>query len=213
MSSEELERAALTPEPVAAEGFNPDAQLPYGLTTEHVRRAMEDFVHFLGFINEQLHSRGLERQESLMDPAGFSGMVGGFMVSGIPKHCPTLAKNNYHHGHPDILPAGRYPGDAARYAGEGIEVKVSRRKSGWQGHNPEDVWLMVFLYDSNKPADPVQAVDPRPFRFVRALGARLTKEDWNFSGRGDESRRTITASVNKHGARKMRANWIYEAPE
>ena len=39
---------------------------------------------------------------------------------------------------------------------------------------------------------------------------KLEAEDWNFSGRSDTRRRTITASVNKNGLGKMKANWIYE---
>jgi hypothetical protein len=111
--------------------------LPYGLLAEHVESAMQDFLNFLGYINEELQTRGIDRQELLMEPAGFSGLVGGFMVSGIPKHCPTLAKNNYHNGHPDLLPKGLYPSDSIPHASEGIEVKASRRPSSWQGHNPE----------------------------------------------------------------------------
>jgi hypothetical protein len=49
VSREDLERAALSPNPIDPKGFNPDASLPYGLTTEHIRAAMQDFVDFLGF--------------------------------------------------------------------------------------------------------------------------------------------------------------------
>lgn len=212
MEREHLEKAALTPEPVDPEGFNPAIELPYGLTTEHVRLAMEDFSNFLRYINAELHERGIERQELLMEPAGFSGLVGGFMVAGVPKHCPTLAKNNYHNGHPDILPEGVYPRDSILHASEGIEVKASRRPGSWQGHNPEASWLMLFQYDSNKIADLVEGVEPRPFRFVQVLCALLEEKDWNFSGRSGTSKRTITATINKDGVGKLRQNWIYKAP-
>lgn len=33
--------------------------------------------------------------------------------------------------------------------------------------------------------------------------------DWSFSGRKNQSRRTITASVTKTGFDKMTENWIY----
>ncbi len=68
----------------------------------------------------------------MLMPANFSSIVGEFMNSGIPKHCPTLVKNQYHNGHPDLLPAGMFPDDAAQHAGEGIEVKGSRYLRGWQ---------------------------------------------------------------------------------
>jgi hypothetical protein len=41
----------------------------------------------------------------------------------------------------------------------------------------------------------------------------LAKADWQFSGRSETSRRTITASVSKAGAQKMMANWIYKCAE
>jgi hypothetical protein len=48
------------------------------------------------------------------------------MSATIPKYCRTVAKNNYHNGHPDILPAGIYPGNAVRDRGtQGIEIKAS----------------------------------------------------------------------------------------
>lgn len=203
---------ALVPVPLDPDGFNSDVKLPYGLLSEHVGRAMQDFLNFLGYINEELHSRDIARQELLMEPAGFSGLVGGFMVSGLPKHCPTLAKNNYHNGHPDMLPKGRYPGDSIAHANEGIEVKASRRPSSWQGHNPEASWLMVFQYDSNKAADLIGEVEPRPFRFVQVTCARLEEADWTFAGRSETSKRTITATINKSGMQKLRTNWISRVP-
>lgn len=210
MDREEAERVALTPEPVDIERFDSGAELPYGCTVEHIRLAMQDFVEFLGFINQQLRTRNIERLEAMLMPANFSSIVGEFMNSGIPKHCPTLVKNRYHNGHPDLIPAGRFPDDAVQHAGEGIEIKGSRYLRGCQGHNPEDIWLLVFMFDSNRPDDATKGVAPRPLRFVWVVGARLTMEDWTFSGRSGASRRTITASVNRSGYEKMMANRIYE---
>jgi hypothetical protein len=103
------------------------------------------------------------------------------------------------------------PGDSVFHPPEGI--KASRHLSGWQGHNPEDVWLAVFVFDANSSRDVAQGVEPRPFRFLKVIGARLTKDDRQFSGRSDTSRRTITASVRRSGFEKMEANWIYRALE
>ena len=50
---------------------------------------------------------------------------------------------------------------------------------------------------------------PKPFKFAKVVGALLNKEDWSFSGRSGESRRTITASVIRSGLAKMESNWIY----
>ncbi len=207
------ELLACTPQYVDLNGFNPNVQLPYDLIAQHIQLAMRDFVDFLGFVNQQLYTKGIERLENLLMPANFSSIVGEFMSSRLPKYCPGIVRNRYHNGHPDLIPTGLFPGDAVQYADEGVEIKSSRYLRGWQGHNPEDTWLMVFVFDSNRPSDPDRGISPYSFRFVRVVGARLTKADWVFSGRSETSRRTITASVSTSGYQKMMANWIYEAKQ
>ncbi len=210
MPSKEV--SACTPEPIKLDGFNKQAKIPFGVKTEHIRQAMQDFADFLGFVNFQLNTKKIDRLESFLMPANFSSMVGEFMGAAIPKYCKSVVRNQYHNGHPDMLPKGRFPGDSILHGPEGIEIKASRHTSGWQGHNPEDVWLMVFVFDSNTSRDAGKGTDPRPFRFVKVVGALLTKNDWKFSGRSETSRRTITASVKRSGYDKMEANWIYNAP-
>jgi hypothetical protein len=200
------EREACTPQPLQTDRFNPSADLPYGLKIEHLQSSMHDFLEFLGFINTQLYTREILRLEKMLMPANFSSIVGEFMSAAIAKYCPTLVKNRYHNGHPDLIPAGVFTNDAIQHADVGIEVKASRYLRGWQGHNPEDIWLMVFIFDCNRPADAA----PRPFRFLRVVGAKLQKSDWLFSGRSETSRRTITASVTETGYAKMMGNWIYD---
>ncbi len=208
-SDDDLEIKACTPIPLNARGFNPDAKIPYGCTPDHIRAAMEEFIEFLGFINNQLRSRKIPRLEAFLMPANFSSLVGEFMNITIPKHCLTLSKNNYHNGHPDLIPKGKFQKDAVQYDTVGIEIKASRHDSGWQGHNPENVWLMVFVFDSNTARDTLNEIPPKSFRFKAVYGAQLEKEDWKFSGRSDTSRRTITASVTRIGYKKMAGNWIY----
>lgn len=206
------ELEACTPVPVNLQHFNPRCRLPYGLEAEHIHAAMTQFTGFLGFVNEQLHSKDMIRIESMLMPANFSSMVGEFMTANIPKFCKGLAKNSYHNGHPDMVPNGMFPGNSVQHADEGIEVKASRYLKGWQGHNPEDVFLMVFCFDSNRPVDVSEGIGPKPFKFLGVYGARLEKEDWLFAGRSETSRRTITASVQPSGYEKMTRNWIYQAP-
>ena len=79
----------------------------------------------------------------------------------------------------------------------------------WQGHNPEEIHLMVFNFDSNTAADFQNDVAPKSFKFRGVYLAKLELEDWTFSGRSETSRRTITATVNKLGTTKMQSNWIY----
>lgn len=207
----EGEAAACQPVPLSHNGFNPKTQIPFGLQPDHIRAAMQEFLDFLGFVNTALLTKQIPRLEAFLMPANFSSMVGEFMNAAIPKYCKALVKNNYHNGHPDLIPAGKFPKDAVQHHTVGIEIKGSRHTSGWQGHNAEECWLMVFVFDSNTARDALSNIAPRPFRFVAVYGAQLTKEDWNFSGRSETSRRTITASVTRTGYNKMASNWIYRA--
>ena len=208
--TDNLELNACDPYPLHLKGFNPNAELPYGLQIEHVRSAMQAFSDFLGFINRELHSRNIQRIETILMPANFSSIVGEFIGVTIPRYCSTLVKNTYHNGHPDLIPAAMFDNNAVQYTHKGVEIKASRYLRGWQGHNPENIWLMVFVFDSNRPEDIAKPVSPKPFRFVQVVGARLTKRDWVFSGKSETSRRTITASVTESGYKKMTKNWIYK---
>lgn len=205
------EAAACKPIRLNPKGFNANAQIPYGVSPDHIRKTMEEFIDFLGFINGQLHTKRIERLESFLMPANFSSIVGEFMGAAIPKHCKSVVRNKYHNGHPDVIPTGHYPADSILHGSEGIEIKGSRHQSGWQGHNAEECWLMVFVFDANTSRDAAQGIEPKPFRFVKVVGAKLLTDDWQFSGRSATSRRTITASVKRSGFDKMEANWIYRA--
>src|SRR5271168_1746071 len=140
----------ILPGPIERAGFNPEARVPFGVTTEHIRAAMQDFIEFLSVIDGQLYAKGMDRFENLLMQANFSSMVGEIISASIPKHCKTVVKNRFHNGHPDILPAGKYKNDAAQHAGKGIEIKASRYLRGWQGHNAEDVWLMVLVFQTGR---------------------------------------------------------------
>lgn len=208
-----LELAACQLKPVKEEHFNPLAVLPYGVTIEHIQYALNDFLDFLCFINTQLYSRESPRLETLLMAANFSSVVGEYMHYSIPRYCSSVVKNRWFNGHPDLIPAGRYVDNKVQHGEEGIEIKASRYTGGWQGHNPEDTWLMVFVYDSNRPSNELSKPEPpRPFRFLGVFGAALLRKDWSFSGRSGTSRRTITASVLKSGRTKMLNNWIYRLP-
>lgn len=212
MRTPDAERPACSLARVRPEHFNPRAQIPYGCTVEHIRAAMNDFLDFLEFVNTQLNTKQIPRLETFLMPANFSSIVGEFMSASIPKHCKTLAKNKYHNGHPDLVPTGRFTGDSILHGDQGIEIKASRYLRGWQGHNAERVWLMVFVFEANRARDEGNDVAPMPFRFLKVVGAQLTEQDWLFSGRSETSRRTITASVTTSGFEKMEANWIYRSP-
>jgi hypothetical protein len=210
---EQLERQACYPESVKLANFNPSAEVPFGITNEHICSAMNEFIDFLGFIGQQLATRNIPRLETMLMQANFSSMVGEFMGAAIPKYCQGVVRNNYHNGHPDLIPASTYPQDSIQYADTGVEIKASRYLRGWQGHNAEESWLMVFCFDSSRPVDAALDIAPKPFEFLMVAGAQLEKSDWTFAGRSETSRRTITASINKSGYQKMTSNWIYRSPK
>lgn len=218
MASQEFGLESLDPVAVDPGGINPNCEIPYGVTANHVFSALNDFINFLGFVNRQLLTKRIPRLEAFLMPASFSGLVGEFMNVRIPLFCRSVVKNRFHNGHPDLIPVGQFPNDAVQHSTVGLEVKGSRNRSGWQGHNPENVWLMVFIFDSNSANDVTNALKegtrpvPKPFQFVEVLGARLEFDDWQFSGRSGTSRRTITATVKPSGRQKMAANWIYRDP-
>lgn len=193
--------------------FNKNAIIPYGLDIDNIYKAMVDFTDFLSFINQQMYTKKIPRLEKMLMPANFSSIVGEFMGSNIPKYCSKLIKNQYHNGHPDLIEKGKFENDAVQHHNEGIEIKASRYLKGWQGHNPEDVWLMVFIFDCNRPTDTSKGIENKPFRFLQVVGAKLKKSDWLFAGRSETSRRTITASVTQSGYEKMINNWIYIDPD
>lgn len=107
----------------------------------------------------------------------------------------------------------RFTNNSAQHTRDGIEIKASRYPQGWQGHNPENTWLMVFVFKCNKPGDIEKGKANIPFHFLGVAGAHIMKSDWTFSGRKGKSRRTITASVRKSGYKKMMANWIYRSSD
>ena len=76
MGNNDPEALSCSPRPLAVDGFNPKAIIPYGCTVDHLRRAMQDFLDFLGFINTQLYTKQIPRLESFLMPANFSSMVG-----------------------------------------------------------------------------------------------------------------------------------------
>jgi len=192
--------------------FNQKAQLPFGVNVTHIMQAMDEFLDFVGFLNDQLETREIKPLETMLMPANFSSIVGEFMSSTIPKFCPSIVKNAYHNGHPDLVPAGMFPKNMCQHGIEGIEIKGSRYLSGWQGHNAEKCFLMVFCYESGRPTDEAKGIAPKPFRFLKVCAAQLEESDWQFAGRSETSRRTITATVRPSGYAKMMSNWIYQAP-
>lgn len=187
---------------------NRQVVLPYGLTVGEVEEAVSETYRLFHGINDYLVGGGFRPLEELLLGNSLSGIISEFLVKNIARTSAALEVNLKVGGHPDLLPKGHYSSNLVLKGDEGIEVKASIQKGGWQGHNPEDCWLMVFRYTVGEQ----DSGELKPLTFVEILGARLTKSDWSFSGRKGASRRTPTASITATGIEKLRGNFVYRLP-
>lgn len=185
------------------DGFNLRANIPYGLTPQVVQRAVSDLYEILFLLNTSLLRNNYSLIEDLMLGNAFSGFMSEILVKQISVRSNTLTRNTMVGGHPDLIPRGRHPDNAVLRGDEGIEVKASRHTGGWQRHNIERGWLMVFVYRAGDVT--------RPTEIMEILAGQLNEADWSFSGRSETSRRTITASIRREAVARMRSNWIYRA--
>jgi hypothetical protein len=188
--------------------INKKVLLPYGLKVEEIQKAISETYRLFHGINDYLVGAGFRPLEELLLGNSLSGIISEFIVKNLGRISETLVANLKIGGHPDLLPKKFYSSEFALKGKEGIEVKASIQKGGWQGHNPEDCWLMVFRYSVGKQKDGTIS----SLNFIEILCAKLKKSDWSFSGRKGASRRTPTASITKIGVKKLRDNWIYRIP-
>jgi len=184
---------------------NRRAVLPYGLKVEEVEQAVAETYRLFHGLNDFLLSGGFRPLEELLLGNSLSGIISEFLVKNIARASETLEANMKIGGHPDLLPKGHYASNLVLKGDEGIEVKSSIQRGGWQGHNPEDCWLMIFRHAIGEQ-------EIVPLTFLEILCARLERSDWSFSGRRGTSRRTPTASVTKSGVEKLRSNFLYRLP-
>ncbi len=127
------------------EGYvNRRAILPYGLTVEEVERAVAETYRLFHGLNDYLSQHEFRPLEELLLGNSLSGIISEFLVKNITKSSSVLEANTKGGGHPDLLPKDYYASSAVLKGDLGIEVKCSIQKGGWQGHNPEECWLMVF---------------------------------------------------------------------
>jgi hypothetical protein len=177
--------------------------LPYGLKVREIRAAVEGVYEFLYAVNAALAKQQLGLLEQMALGNTFSGLVSEALVKNIAKHSKAVVRNRRIGGRPDLIPARHPGGDSQLRCDQGIEVKTSRQPGGWQGHNPESGWVMVFRYE-------LASSESEPTRFVQILAAELEPIDWSLAERGRASRRTRTCSINQGGVEKLRANAVYQ---
>jgi hypothetical protein len=188
----------------------PEAAIyPDGITRESLQKAMNTCCQWLSEMNELNARMGIPKVERDLSPATLSTMVSDFFIARLADYSGgKLVVNKKHNGHPDLVPAGVYPDDAVHQGGVGIEIKTSRCEA-WGGHNREGSYLLVVGTSCETRNDPRSTVRPFCFRFVG--GETLTKEDWRFSGRGEDSRRTPTTALTPSGRSKLTQNALYKA--
>lgn len=186
--------------------------MPYGMNADGIVLAIDDVYSYLFALNHESIQHGYPRLEDLMQPAGYSGLLSNIVVRAMANAfstaSPGLAANTHLNGRPDLVPRALYPNDYVLQGTEGVEVKTSRFASGWQGHNPETGWLLIFQVDVDIETMPIY--NRRPTEVVRVMIAKLDASDWTFAGRSATSRRTPTASINQSGKAKLIAGAVYD---
>jgi len=187
---------------------NEEVELPYELKVSEVEDAVRETYRLFHGLNGYLARSGFHPIEELLLGNSISGIVSEFLVKNIARCSDAVVANLKVGGHPDLLPKGYYSSNLVLAGEDGIDVKSSVQKGGWQGHNPENGWVMVFRYAVGKQRDGTTL----PLTFVEILCANLTKSDWSFSGRKGTSRRTPTASITRSGVEKLRSNFLYRLP-
>lgn len=196
--------------------LNPNATLPYGVTPDDVAGAIKEWYDLYHGINDFLHQEGHGNIEQLLRANNaLSDFVGDILTDNLAEASDALIKNQKQDGFPDLLPVDHDAYAAQDYkihhGDDGIETKCSQQKGGWQAHNNEEAWFIVFRYapiDRDVDPDEMESVE-----IIQVLAAKLDEEDWSHSGRSEGSRRTITSSIIAEGMDKLRSNPIYQKPE
>ena len=200
---------AISPRGLNLRYINRRVSMPYGLTVFQVAEGTRETYRLVDGINSYLVRDGFEALEKLVPGNSFSGLISEFLVKNIARASTTLVANQKVGGHPDLLPKHKCPSGTSLKGTAGIEVKTSMQRGGWQGHNPEKGWVLVFRYSCGRQADSTAM----PLTFVEIMAALLQKEDWSYSGRKGASRRTPTASITCSGVEKLRTNFLYRLPD
>lgn len=123
-----------------------------------IHAAVDDLYDILYVLNLALIRKRHSVIEELMLGNAFSGFMGEIMVKQLSVRSSELVRNARIGGHPDLIPNARYEGDSVLRGSEGVEIKVSKQRGGWQGHNAEAGWLMVFMYQVGNSAKPTEII-------------------------------------------------------
>jgi hypothetical protein len=187
--------------------FNQNAILPYSLRLEDFEIAIQDVYDFFFDVNKLFLEKGLPRLDDILRPANMSGILSDMLTSSMAKHSRSLVQNRYFNGHPDLLVSGKYVNDSAKAGEEGVEIKTTRKKGGAvDTHGGRNQWMCVFVYEVDNETEPAQG--RRPMRFTEVYLSQVTTGDFRKNARGELG--TRTATLDRDGIKKLRANWVYK---
>ena len=186
--------------------FNSSATLPYDLRIGDFESAIQDVYDFFFDVNANLVSKGLQRLDDMLRPAIMSGILSDMLTASLGKHSRVLTENTYFNGHPDLVVRGIYPDNAVKAGSQGIEIKTTRKRGGAvDTHGAREQWMCVFVYGVDSKTEP--ALDRRPMAFTEVYLSQVGVEDFRRNPRGELG--TRTATLDRHGVRKLRQNWLY----
>ena len=189
-----------------ASKFNRDANLPYMLRLEDFGLVMQDIYDFFFDVNTHLSDRGLKRLDDMLRPAAMSGLVSDMITASMAQHSRVLVENRFHNGHPDLIVNGVHPDDSVKAGEQGVEVKSTRKPGGAvDTHGAREQWMCVFVYRVDNETQPAAA--RAPMKFSEIYLGHVTVDDFRRNPRGELGMRTAT--LDKYGIRKLRANWVY----
>ena len=186
--------------------FNKAAELPYQLRLADFEIAMQDVYDFFYDVNGLLLLRGLHRMDDMLRPAAMSGMMSDMLTASMAKHSRSLVENKHFNGHPDLIVQGRHANNSVKSGSDGVEIKSTRKKGGAvDTHGAREQDMCVFVYDTDHESEP--ASERAPMHFTEVYLAHVTPADFRKNARGDLG--TRTATLDRAGIQKLRANWIY----
>jgi len=103
----------------------------------------------------------------------------------------------------------RCAGNSVQAGEHGVEVKSTRKPGGAvDTHGARNQWMAVFVYETDHETEPAE--QRAPMRFIQGYLGRVTVADFRRNQRGELG--TRTATLDRVGIQKVRANWIYRAP-
>jgi hypothetical protein len=188
------------------ERFNLRLELPFELRVQDFELALQDVYDFFHDVNLLLAGKGLRRLDDTLRPAGLTGLLSDMLTASLAKHSRALVQNAHFNGYPDLVVQGVYPGNAVQAGSEGVEIKTTRKPGGAvDTHGPREGWQAVFVYEVDNATEP--AVARRPLVFTEIYLARVGVEDFRKNARSELG--TRTATLDRRGLAKLRANWLY----